>query len=274
MTADLDGKSEDTLEPWERHWERFAASNRVNPGPAYRRRLIHHLLGAEAAGPGAAILDIGCGPSDLLAELAERYPQAAIAGVDLSRSGLALARGKLPRALLVQSDFAAAAPEELHGWASHAVCSEVLEHVDDPAGLLAAAAACLRPGGRLVVTVPGGPMSAFDRHLGHRRHYTRSRLAGLLEEADFRLDLAVAAGFPMRVISPTGQERGAPAPSFRCVPLAAYKPAAPAPKGPMARNTMTDTLTKTRAGPASRAVTAPSTRAMRSARTMLRNRPA
>ena len=197
MTADLDGKSEDTLEPWERHWERFAASNRVNPGPAYRRRLIHRLLGAEAAGPGAAILDIGCGPGDLLAELAERYPQAAIAGVDLSCSGLALARGKLPRALLVQSDFAAAAPEELHGWASHAVCSEVLEHVDDPAGLLAAAAACLRPGGRLVVTVPGGPMSAFDRHLGHRRHYTRSRFAGLLEEADFRLDLAVAAGFPM-----------------------------------------------------------------------------
>ena len=101
-----------------------------------------------------------------------------------------------PGALLIQADLTAGAPEELHGWASHAVCSEVLEHVDAPQKLLAAAAACLRPGGRLVVTVPGGPMSAFDRHIGHRRHYTRARLARLMEEAGFQLDLAAAAGFP------------------------------------------------------------------------------
>ena len=189
-------ESEDTLDPWERYWKHFAASARANPAQAFRRRLIHSLLGAEAAGPGAAILDIGCGPGDLLAELGEHYPRAAIAGVDLSHSGLAQARGKHPRALLIQADLAAGAPEELHAWASHAVCSEVLEHVDDPQGLLAAAAACLRPGGRLVVTVPGGPMSAFDRHIGHRRHYTRARLARLMEEAGFQLDLAAAAGFP------------------------------------------------------------------------------
>ena len=190
-------ESKDKPGSWERYWEHFAVSARANPAQAFRRRLIHTLLGTEAAAPGAAILDIGCGSGDLLAELGEQYPQAAIAGVDLSHSGLAVALGKQPRALLIQADLAAGAPEELDAWASHAVCSEVLEHVDAPEALLAAAAACLRPGGRLVVTVPGGPMSAFDRHIGHRRHYTRARLAELLEKAGFQLELAAGAGFPM-----------------------------------------------------------------------------
>jgi SAM-dependent methyltransferase len=187
----------DRANPWEGYWKHFSVSARANPAQAFRRRLIHVLLGAEAAGPDATILDIGCGSGDLLAELGEHYPQAAIAGVDLSQSGLAEARANLPRALLVQFDLSAGAPEDLHGWASHAVCSEVLEHVDAPKILLAAADACLKPGGRLVVTVPGGPMSAFDRHIGHQRHYTRRHLANLLEEAGFELELAAGAGFPM-----------------------------------------------------------------------------
>ncbi|MDP6786188.1 MAG: class I SAM-dependent methyltransferase [Rhodospirillales bacterium] len=189
--------SADRANPWEPYWERFAVSARANPAQAFRRRLIHALLGAGASEPGAAILDIGCGSGDLLAELGERYPRAAIAGVDFSHSGLAEARANLPRALLVQSDLAAGAPKELNVWATHAVCSEVLEHVDAPKALLAAADACLRPGGRLVVTVPGGPMSAFDRHIGHQRHYTRRRIASLLEEAGFEVELAAAAGFPL-----------------------------------------------------------------------------
>ena len=61
---------------------------------------------------------------------------------------------------------------EWAGWATHAVCSEVLEHVDEPVVLLRNARSWLAPGCRLVVTVPGGPMSAFDRHIGHRRHFS------------------------------------------------------------------------------------------------------
>ena len=72
----------------------------------------------------------------------------------------------------------------------------MLEHVDDPAGLLRAAAAWMAPGCRLAVTVPGGPMSAFDRHIGHRRHFTPGSLAGLLAESGFAVDRADGAGFP------------------------------------------------------------------------------
>ena len=37
------------------------------------------------------------------------------------------------------------------------------------------------PPAPLVVTVPGGPMSAFDHHIGHRRHYDIPDLTALLE---------------------------------------------------------------------------------------------
>ena len=185
-------------DPWSVHWDQFSKATEANPGQALRRRLILRLLGPDAASPQAAILDFGCGSGDLLAEMAARFPGAALAGVDLSQSGLALTAAKLPSAMLRRFDFAVpdGPPEELLGWATHVICSEVLEHVDDPAPLLANAARCLKPGGRLVVTVPGVPVSAFDRHIGHRRHFTRARLRDVLERAGFEVEVAAGAGFP------------------------------------------------------------------------------
>ena len=54
----------------------------------------------------------------------------------------------------------------------------------------------LAPGCRLVVTVPGGPRSAFYRHIGHRRHFTARRLRRLLEESGFEDVTVHRAGFP------------------------------------------------------------------------------
>ncbi len=185
-------------EQWNHHWDHYSRATEANPAQALRRRLIRRLLGGDAAGQDAAILDIGCGSGDLLAELARHFPEAAFAGIDLSASGITETARKIPRARLRQFDFSVPgeAPGDLRGWASHAVCSEVLEHVDDPGTVLANAAQCLKPGGRLVVTVPGGPMSAFDKHLGHRRHYTKAAVRDLLERAGLTVETAAAAGFP------------------------------------------------------------------------------
>ena len=104
-----------------------------------------------------------------------------------------------PPAPSVPVDIVIAAPTEIarfHDWATDAVCSEVLEHVDDPAALLRAAHAYLADGARLIVTVPGGPMSAYDRHIGHRRHFTRASIARYLEEGGFQPEHVFMAGFP------------------------------------------------------------------------------
>lgn len=102
-------------------------------------------------------------------------------------------------------------PQELRGWATHALCSEVLEHVDDDAGLLRAARALMARDCRFVVTVPGGRMSAFDLYIGHRRHYTPASLSALLTNAGFEVELASAAGFPFlnlyrRVVIARGEQ--------------------------------------------------------------------
>jgi hypothetical protein len=63
-------------------------------------------------------------------------------------------------------------------------------------GFLASARRWLASGALLVVTVPGGPMSAFDRHIGHRRHYTTGELRALLETTGFAVQECGGAGFP------------------------------------------------------------------------------
>lgn len=67
------------------------------------------------------------------------------------------------------------------------ICLNVLEHVDDDAGSLAAIRGMLTPGGRLVLLVPALPAlyGTMDRALGHHRRYRRAALADLLRATGF-----------------------------------------------------------------------------------------
>lgn len=192
-----DGAAGAAADDWEAHWGNYASSAEDNPAQAYRRRRVFALL-SEAA-PVVRLLDIGAGQGDLLRFASAQFPAASLAGVELSEKGVAACRVKVPAAHVVQRNLMADAPVEpdLAGWATHAVCSEVLEHVDDPARLLRNASAYLAPGCTVVVTVPGGPRSAFDKHIGHRRHFTPGRLAETLARAGLADIRVQAAGFPV-----------------------------------------------------------------------------
>jgi hypothetical protein len=54
----------------------------------------------------------------------------------------------------------------------------------------------LAPGCKLVITVPAGPMSAFDKHIGHRGHFSPERLETTLRSAGFEVADLRGAGFP------------------------------------------------------------------------------
>jgi SAM-dependent methyltransferase len=186
----------DVADDWETHWSSFAEAAERNPAQAFRRRLVLALLAAHGA--PQRYLDVGTGQGDLAVEVAHRWPEAEIAGIELSGRGVDIAARKLPRGDFRRFDLLSgnAPPEGFTAWATHATCSEVLEHLDEPKALLAAARRWLAPSALLVVTVPGGPMSAFDRHIGHRRHYTVGDLAGLLDAAGFAILECGGAGFP------------------------------------------------------------------------------
>jgi len=183
---------------WNRHWDDFALAAEYNPAQRYRRRLILSMLGAEGTAGPPRLLDIGSGQGDFAANVAATFPTTEVLGLELSASGVEVARRKVPGADFVQWDLLAERqpPEPRRNWATHAVCSEVLEHLDEPDRLLANARAWLAHGCRLIVTVPGGPMSQFDRHIGHRKHYQPAELQALLEQAGFRVEAAHGAGFP------------------------------------------------------------------------------
>jgi histidinol-phosphate phosphatase family protein len=184
-----------SVDDWESHWAQYADSASDNPAQEYRRRLI--TAGIERTGMPTRIVDIGSGQGDLLASFHDRWPSADLAGLELSAEGVRLAGTKVPSARFFQVDLlTASVPPELVDWADVAVCSEVLEHVDDPVRLLHAATRCLAPGGLLVVTVPGGPRTAFDRFIGHRRHFRPAALRSVLLQAGFEVEHVSGTGFP------------------------------------------------------------------------------
>jgi SAM-dependent methyltransferase len=181
---------------WDSHWSAYAESAGRNPAQAFRRRIILRQL--SAGGEPRRLLDIGSGTGDLAAAVVERFPGVEVLGLELSAEGVALSRVVAPTAEFLQCDLSVpvAPPPGRAGWATHAVCSEVLEHVDDPVAVLRHGRSFMAPRCLLVATVPGGPMTAYDRHIGHRRHFRPPDLARILDSAGFEVLVAGGAGFP------------------------------------------------------------------------------
>src|SRR4051794_10832527 len=99
---------------------------------------------------GKRVLDIGCGGGILAEAMARRG--ATVAGIDLSDKALKVAVLHLAESGLkinyqkvAAEDFAAAHP----GSFDVVTCMELLEHVPDPASMVAACARLARPGGQV-----------------------------------------------------------------------------------------------------------------------------
>ncbi len=173
-----------------------------NPANVYRTRLILHHLGTPK--PGSKVVDIGSGQGEFTLLLEAKYPDIEVLGLEYSYEGVQRASRAAHaaglKARFIQRDLLESVSEsdELaeHCGAELAVCTEVLEHVDQPETLLRNAASYLKSGCKLVVTVPGGPRSAFDRSIGHRRHYGPTAIRDVLESAGYEVERIERSGFP------------------------------------------------------------------------------
>jgi ubiquinone/menaquinone biosynthesis C-methylase UbiE len=139
-----------------------------------RTRSIVRLLDAL---PHHRVLEVGVGAGNVLDEV----PTGQRFGLDLSRSVLADARLRLAsRATLLEGD-AARLPFATHAF-DRILCSEVLEHLPDPAEAVREIARVARPGSIVVLSVPNERL--IDRAKGL---LARVRLLGLLSSKDYQV---------------------------------------------------------------------------------------
>jgi S-adenosylmethionine-dependent methyltransferase len=137
----------------------------ARPGP--RTAAVWAVLHRELAGRTLTVLDVGGGTGGFAVPLAEQGHRVTV--VDASPDALAaLTRradeaGVAERVRAVQGDGDALAGLVEPGTVDLVLCHAVLEVVDDPAGVLRAIAAALRPGGAASVLVANRAAAVLTR---------------------------------------------------------------------------------------------------------------
>lgn len=165
------------------------------PSPGYlmrRQRILHHV---KSLGTGLDILEIGCGAGATIADF-RRFGHrcTAVETSDSARNVAAAIHKDDPDVSVYDSVDAS--------WTSQfdlVAAFEVLEHIEEDQSAFSEWVSCLRPGGRAIVSVPGGPhrWDASDVWAGHYRRYTRESLAALATHAGANVELIESYGFPL-----------------------------------------------------------------------------
>ena len=109
------------------------------------------------------ILDVGCGDGKVTAELARAVPKGSVTGIDASPEMIRFARKTFPPGKHPNLEFQVMDARHIRLARRFDIVfsSSVLHWVADHPAFLRGAAACLRPGGRLVVSC-GGKGNAQD----------------------------------------------------------------------------------------------------------------
>jgi SAM-dependent methyltransferase len=163
-------------------------------------------LATLRSAPPGRLVDVGCGRGDLAALFVGRGWRAT--GIEPSQAAVAIAAA---RSVDARVGTLADVPLEEDAYDA-AVFQHSLEHTPDPLGDLQRVWAALRPGGRVLITVPN--FSSWQRrrfrdrwfHLDlprHRTHFSTAGLRAVLERAGLAVEQITtstsAAGLPATV---------------------------------------------------------------------------
>jgi trans-aconitate 2-methyltransferase len=129
--------------------------------------------------PGRAV-DLGCGPGNSTELLVERFPDAAVVGLDSSPDMLRKARERLPRCEFVEADIATWQPPP---HTDLLFANAVMQWLPDHTAILRRLLEALAPGGVLAVQMPDNtrePGLVFQREVGDSgpwRHHPEIKAA-------------------------------------------------------------------------------------------------
>jgi SAM-dependent methyltransferase len=150
-----------------------------------RRRILQDQITALQLPPGARVLEAGAGPGGNLEMLSEFGELDAFEldedarQIASARSGIEIRSGALPGDIDYQP-----------GSFDLIVAFDVIEHIEADRESVQALALLLRPGARLIITVPayGWLWSAHDDRHHHKRRYTRPYVRRLVDEAGLEVE--------------------------------------------------------------------------------------
>lgn len=149
---------------------------------AGKYRIIHDvLLRLLPKGARPRLLDLGCGPGNMLDFLAGH---GDVFGSDFSADALRFCRGRQHQRVF-RADFHRL--PLLPGSFDVVTCIDVIEHLADDRRAIAELFQAVRPGGHLIVTVPAfqSLWGDHDELYGHYRRYRRGELRAKLGAAGF-----------------------------------------------------------------------------------------
>lgn len=152
-----------------------------------RRDILSKIIADRVeAGPTTNILEIGCGTGHNLAMLSQ-FGWVDACELDEEARGLATERLGRPVQEARLPDLSRFKP------ASYDLIAllDVLEHVPDDTAAIEAIARLLKPGGKLLLTVPANKWmwSGHDVAHHHFRRYSRRDLKGLVRRTGLKIDL-------------------------------------------------------------------------------------
>ena len=151
-------------------------------------------------GHGQTVLDVGCGRGHLGADL--KKLDNIVVGLELSKTAAAEARQRLDEVYVGSVEQLDELPLE-EGSFDVVVAADILEHLFDPGAALARLRRYLRPGGKLVASVPNVAHFSLRLQLltgrweyqdiglldhGHIRFFTRRTAEQLLVESGYALE--------------------------------------------------------------------------------------
>jgi 2-polyprenyl-3-methyl-5-hydroxy-6-metoxy-1,4-benzoquinol methylase len=160
---------------YRREWEADAILTRRDYGE------MHEVIVGLIA-PGSRVLDVGCGPGILCRKIAEGVADTHVTGVDFSAYTIGrnaerdAELGIEYRCLDVRSELG-----EVQQRFDVVTMCEILEHLDRPEDVVAAAVELVRPGGLFVLTCPHDDQVP---HAEHVREWGHDEVFHLLGEAD------------------------------------------------------------------------------------------
>jgi SAM-dependent methyltransferase len=152
-----------------------------------RREILARVIERYARPPeGARILEIGCGTGHNL-DMLGRFGTVDAVEMDDAAREVASARLGRPAKMAMLPGLEGVD----RGVYDLVALLDVLEHVEEDRASLASIAERLKPGGRILLTVPAHPWmwSAHDVVNHHKRRYTKNGFRETLEAAGLRIEL-------------------------------------------------------------------------------------